>query len=98
MGFVMTRTSRLTGGKRREGMNIEIEFEQESDGRWIADVPAISGAIAYGAAKKEAFERVIAILKESGEKELMNAARGARQAGRKRPRPGRPIALQVFPR
>jgi predicted RNase H-like HicB family nuclease len=55
-------------------MNIEVEFEQGSDGRWIADVPTISGAIAYGATKKEALERVIAILKESGEKESMNAA------------------------
>ena len=55
-------------------MNIEVEFEQGSDSRWIADVPTISGAIAYGATKKEALERVIAILKESGEKESMDAA------------------------
>jgi predicted RNase H-like HicB family nuclease len=56
------------------GMNIEVEFEQGSDGRWIADVPAIPGAIAYGATKKEALDRVVAIMKESGEKESMNAA------------------------
>ena len=55
-------------------MNIEVELEQESDGRWIADVPSIPGAIAYGATKKEALERVIAILKESGEKESTAAA------------------------
>ena len=55
-------------------MNIEVELEQESDGRWIADVPSIPGAIAYGATKKEALERVIAILNESGEKESMSAA------------------------
>jgi predicted RNase H-like HicB family nuclease len=55
-------------------MNVEVEFEQGSDGRWIADIPAIPGAIAYGVAKKEALERVIAILKESGEKESMDAA------------------------
>ena len=55
-------------------MNTEVELEQESDGRWIADVPSIPGAIAYGATKKEALERVIAILKESGEKELTAAA------------------------
>ena len=55
-------------------MNIEVELEQESDGRWIADVPSIPGAIVYGATKKEALERVIAILKESGEKESTAAA------------------------
>ena len=55
-------------------MNTEVELEQESDGRWIADVPSIPGAIAYGATKKEALERVIAILKESGEKESTAAA------------------------
>ena len=44
-------------------MNTEVELEQESDGRWIADVPSIPGAIAYGATKKEALERVIAILR-----------------------------------
>jgi predicted RNase H-like HicB family nuclease len=55
-------------------MNIEVELEQESDGRWIADVPSIPGAIAYGPTKKEALKRVIAILKESGEKESTAAA------------------------
>ena len=31
-----------------------IEFECESDGRWIAEIPAISGAMAYGATRIEA--------------------------------------------
>jgi predicted RNase H-like HicB family nuclease len=31
-----------------------IEFEREDDGRWIADVPTIPGAMAYGATKHEA--------------------------------------------
>jgi len=29
-------------------MNFEIEFEQELDGRWIAEIPEISGVLAYG--------------------------------------------------
>ena len=29
-------------------MNFEIEFEQETDGRWIAEIPEIPGALAYG--------------------------------------------------
>jgi len=29
-------------------MNFEIEFEQEEDGRWIAEIPEIPGVLAYG--------------------------------------------------
>jgi predicted RNase H-like HicB family nuclease len=35
-------------------MTFSIEFERETDGRWIADVPAIPGAMAYVATKQEA--------------------------------------------
>jgi predicted RNase H-like HicB family nuclease len=38
-----------------------IEFEREDDGRWIADVPAIPGAMAYGATKHEAEAKARAI-------------------------------------
>jgi predicted RNase H-like HicB family nuclease len=27
-------------------MNFDIEFEQEEDGRWIAEIPEIPGALA----------------------------------------------------
>ena len=50
------------------------KLEQETDDRVIADVPAVPGVIAYGATKKEALERVIAILKATGEKEAIAAA------------------------
>ena len=36
-----------------KGMNIEVEFEQGSDGRWIADIPAIPGAIAMASLRKK---------------------------------------------
>ena len=29
-------------------MNFEIEFEQEVDGCWIAEIPEIPGVLAYG--------------------------------------------------
>jgi len=29
-------------------MNFDIEFEQEEDGRWIAEIPEIPGALVYG--------------------------------------------------
>jgi predicted RNase H-like HicB family nuclease len=30
-----------------------VEFDREEDGRWIAEVSALHGALAYGATKKE---------------------------------------------
>jgi len=29
-------------------MNLGIDFEQEDDGRWIAEIPEIPGVLAYG--------------------------------------------------
>ena len=31
-----------------------VEWEQETDGRWIAEIPDISGVMAYGTTKDEA--------------------------------------------
>ena len=42
-------------------MTFTVETEQESDGRWIAEVPQIPGAMAYGATRKEAVARVQAL-------------------------------------
>lgn len=42
-------------------MNFQIEFEQEEDGRWIADIPALPGVMAYGASRQEAESKVQAI-------------------------------------
>ena len=33
---------------------MRVEVEQEQDGRWIADIVSIPGAMAYGATKSEA--------------------------------------------
>lgn len=35
-----------------------VEFDQEVDGRFIAEIPALPGVMAYGATKLEAFRRV----------------------------------------
>ncbi len=35
-----------------------IEIEREDDGRWIAEVPALPGAMAYGVSKSEAVAKV----------------------------------------
>lgn len=61
---------------------LTIEVEQEADGRWIADVTALPGVLAYGATEAEARSRaaalacrVIADLIEHGEP-VPDAARG----------------------
>lgn len=42
-------------------MNLRIETETEEDGRWIAEVPDISGAMAYGETRDEAMSLVKAL-------------------------------------
>ena len=55
-------------------MNLRIETETEADGRWIAEVPDIPGAMAYGETRDEALAqakalalRVLADRLENGE-------------------------------
>jgi predicted RNase H-like HicB family nuclease len=40
------------------GTNLTIEVECEEDGRWIAEVPELPGALAYGTTRKNAIARV----------------------------------------
>lgn len=40
---------------------MRIEIEQEADGRWIAEVVGLPGALAYGADRAEATARVKAL-------------------------------------
>lgn len=40
---------------------LTIKVEQEEDGRWIAEVPELPGALAYGATEAEARSRVAAL-------------------------------------
>ncbi|VTT98208.1 Hypothetical conserved protein OS=Candidatus Acetothermus autotrophicum GN=HGMM_OP3C104 PE=4 SV=1: UPF0150 [Gemmataceae bacterium] len=35
-------------------MSLRIEIEREDDGRWVAEVPEVPGALAYGATRDEA--------------------------------------------
>ena len=42
-------------------VNLTIETEQEDDGRWIAEVSALPGVLAYGLSRDEALARVKAI-------------------------------------
>ena len=40
---------------------IRVEVEREDDGRWLAEVPALSGALAYGQSREEAVAKVEAL-------------------------------------
>jgi predicted RNase H-like HicB family nuclease len=40
---------------------LQVEFEQETDGRWIAEIPALPGVMAYGASCQEARSKVEAL-------------------------------------
>jgi len=37
---------------------MKIEIEQEEDGRWIAEIPNLSGVMAYGNSREEAIANV----------------------------------------
>jgi predicted RNase H-like HicB family nuclease len=45
-----------------KGMQVRIEAEREEDGRYLAEAPAVPGALAYGATQQEAVRRVQALV------------------------------------
>ncbi len=42
-------------------MGLAIEVEQEEGGRWLAEVPELSGVLAYGQTRAEAIDRAKAL-------------------------------------
>ncbi len=42
-------------------MNLHIQFEQENDGRWIAEIPELPGVLVYGMTKEDAKSKVEAL-------------------------------------
>ena len=42
-------------------MNFRIEFEQEQDGRWIAEVVDMPGVLVYGNSREEAMSKAQAL-------------------------------------
>ena len=42
-------------------MTLSVETEQESDGRWIAEIAHLPGVLAYGSTRQEAVLRVEAL-------------------------------------
>jgi predicted RNase H-like HicB family nuclease len=42
-------------------MTLQIELEQEADGRWIAEVGSLPGVLAYGTTRTDALAKVQAL-------------------------------------
>jgi predicted RNase H-like HicB family nuclease len=40
---------------------LRIEIDREEDGRWIAEIPALPGVLAYGASPAEAHDKAAAL-------------------------------------
>ena len=62
-------------------MKYTIEYEEEEDGRWIAEIPEIPGVLTYGATQELAgraaialFLRVLADRTEQGEGDVWSGA------------------------
>ncbi len=42
-------------------MTLNIEVEQEADGRWLTEIPNLPGVMTYGATRDEAIAKVKAL-------------------------------------
>jgi predicted RNase H-like HicB family nuclease len=40
---------------------LDVELERETDGQWIAEIPALPGCLAYGATRGDALARAEAL-------------------------------------
>jgi predicted RNase H-like HicB family nuclease len=50
-----------THANNKAGSMLQIEFDRETDGRWLAEIPVLPGVMAYGTDKAEARARVEAL-------------------------------------
>jgi predicted RNase H-like HicB family nuclease len=46
---------------RSQDLQFNIEIERETDGRWIAEIPEIPGALAYGRTETQAKAKAYAL-------------------------------------
>jgi len=42
-------------------MGFSVRFDQETDGRWIAEIPEMPGVMAYGKTPMRAFDAVLTL-------------------------------------
>jgi len=48
-------------GVRSSDLRFSIQTDREDDGRWIAEIPEVPGALAYGATVDEAIAKAYAL-------------------------------------
>lgn len=51
----------MSPGPRANATMLKIETEMEDDGRWLAEVPALPGVLAYGATRDDAVRKAKAL-------------------------------------
>jgi predicted RNase H-like HicB family nuclease len=54
-------------------LQFSVEIERETDGRWIAEITEVPGALAYGATKEEAVNKAYAIALRSVADDVENS-------------------------
>lgn len=57
----MSTDRKLPQGARSQDLRFIVETELETDGRWIAEIPQVPGALAYGKTREEATNKAYAI-------------------------------------
>jgi predicted RNase H-like HicB family nuclease len=64
--------------KEGSAVNFTIESEREDDGRWIAEVRELPGALAYGVTRDEALVRAEALALRALAEQLEHGESGPR--------------------
>ena len=54
-------TTRMKQAAKATAFDLKVEFDRETDGRWIADIPALPGVMVYGRTRKQALSSVEAL-------------------------------------
>jgi predicted RNase H-like HicB family nuclease len=52
---------RLSQSDRSRQVRFNFQIEREADGRWIAEIPEVPGAMAYGSSEEEAKAKAYAL-------------------------------------
>jgi predicted RNase H-like HicB family nuclease len=50
-----------SGWRYSTRVKLTVEFDQETDGRWIASVPELAGVHVYGSSRDEALAKVLSL-------------------------------------
>lgn len=58
---VMSTGKKPLASVRSRDLRFQFEIDRETDGRWIAEIPEVPGAMAYGATMEEAKAKAYAL-------------------------------------